>query len=184
MASAVLLRTSAAVDEGDCRHECDDEEKSHQEDHGESDHVPTMTTVQHQDLRMTHQVLPFPLDELLVFRVFFGLHGVAASFVIEFARPCIALCGNVFLQKYWLIRLADACSQNPWSKRISECGSYCATSPSVDNRRTEAQEEAEREKKRRLQQEYKGALRLARVQNWTRKRRSLTMTRSMCSVES
>ena len=39
-----MLRTCAArsgeADDGDCRHECDDdEEQSHQEDHVEGDHV-------------------------------------------------------------------------------------------------------------------------------------------------
>ena len=44
------------------------------------------------------------------------------------------------------------------------CGSYCTPARTVNNLRTDAQTQTERGKRRRLQQEYKGALDLARVQ--------------------
>ena len=47
---------------------------------------------------MTGEVCPFPLYSWLVFTVFFGLHGAAAS--LEWvARPCTDLCCNALLQE-------------------------------------------------------------------------------------
>ena len=73
-----MLRTCAArsgeIDVGDSRHECNDEERSYQEDLAEMDIVHD----DHND-HMTGQMFPFPLYSLLAFRVFFGLCGVAAS---------------------------------------------------------------------------------------------------------
>ena len=43
------------------------------------------------------------------------------------------------------------------------CGSYCTQVPTVHNKSTTSQKQTEREKRRRLQQEYKGALELARL---------------------
>ena len=72
---------SEEVGYGACRHDCDDEE-SHLEDRVEGDNVRE----DHGDplfcigiWRVIGQVLPSPLHKLLVFRVFLGLHGVAAS---------------------------------------------------------------------------------------------------------
>ena len=44
------------------------------------------------------------------------------------------------------------------------CGSYCTPVPTVHNKSTTSQKQTDREKRRRLQQEYKGALELARLQ--------------------
>ena len=44
------------------------------------------------------------------------------------------------------------------------CGSYCTPVPTVHNKSMTSQKQTEREKRRRLQQEYKGALELARLQ--------------------
>ena len=57
--------------------------------------------------------------------------------------------------------LKQARQQHLWFRL--RWGSYCTTSQTGDNRRTEAQNQSEREKKRRPQHEYKGALELARV---------------------
>ena len=91
---------SGEVDYGDCRHVCDDEEQSHQEDLAESDHVHDY----HDDplfcigiWRMTGQIFPFPPHKLLVFRVFLGLHGVAASSLI--GLHALYLCSDASLQE-------------------------------------------------------------------------------------
>ena len=55
------------------------------------------------------------------------------------------------------------------------CGSHCIPSRTVNNLPADAQKQTEREKKRRLQQEYKGALELGTSANWTRRGRPLGM---------
>ena len=70
--------TSDVIGSCDCRHVCDDEE-THREGLDEGDHVP--------DDHRSHRVLRvvcsrLPLYNLCVFSVPFGLHGVAASFLV------------------------------------------------------------------------------------------------------
>ena len=45
------------------------------------------------------------------------------------------------------------------------CGPYCTPARAVNNTRTNTHQQTEREKRRRLQQECKGAFELARLQN-------------------
>ena len=84
VASAALLRTCAArsgeVHHGDCHYECDDEKQS--ELKVTMSMMTTMTAVLNRIFRRIGQISPFPLYKLLVFKVFVGLHGVAASCLV------------------------------------------------------------------------------------------------------
>ena len=82
----------------DCRHVREDEE-SHHGDLDETDHVHEDND-DHCSASYTEDCLamffPFPLYNVFVFRVFFGLYGVTASSLLYDLR--IDLCSKPFLR--------------------------------------------------------------------------------------
>ena len=63
--------------------------------------MTAVTTVLHRDFRIICRISHFPMYKLLVFRVFFGLDGVAAASFIGLYDRGIGLCGNALTQE-WL----------------------------------------------------------------------------------
>ena len=89
---------SGEVDYGDCRHECDDEDKSYQEDLAEGDHVQDEHDDHCSASGSGEGLVKFSLT-WLVLREFFGLHGVAASSLMGLHDRLSVFCGSACPQK-------------------------------------------------------------------------------------
>ena len=109
-ARAALLRTCAVksdeVDYGDCRHDCDDDEQSHQEDHVEGDHVHD----DHDD-HDDHCSASGSRECLVKFFLFSTVQVACIQGVLWssrccclllgwIARPCTGLCSNAFPREW------------------------------------------------------------------------------------